>query len=267
MHDAADQFEPHADAVRFTEAAVATDRRRQRRAVRLMCVAGALFGAGVIGLGLPVRMDAGKVSAGLPDPGTVPPSPTTAAPPSSYIAFTSSPSSIPVVTTAAPPTLPTTTTTVPQTQATSARTAQTAAARNVLVQPLNTQPQATTPPQTVPPTTPPTTAATTTTTTTVVPPTPPTPAPPLSPPPPTPPPIAFTVHWRSPDCAAPVFSSFFGTAEPGSTVTISGSFGSATASVDSDGRWGRFLFFPGVSGPPAITVSSPQGTVNPACGS
>jgi hypothetical protein len=50
-------------------------------------------------------------------------------------------------------------------------------------------------------------------------------------------------------------------------VTISGPFGSTGASVDSNGRWGRFLFFPGVTAPPAITVSSPQGTVNPACGS
>src|SRR5262245_56523901 len=177
MHAAADQFEPRADAMRFTETAVATDRRRQRRAVRLMCMAGALFGAGVIGLGLPVRMDAGKISAGLPDPGTVPPTPTTAPPPSSYVGFTSSPSSIPVVTTVSPPTVPATTTTIPPTQATSARTAQTAAARNAIVRPTATQ--ATTPPQTPPPTTPPTTAATTTTTTTtvVVPPPPPTPPP------------------------------------------------------------------------------------------
>ena len=105
LQEAAGQFEPRVDAVRLTEIAHATDVRRQRRAVRLMCVAGALFGAGVIGLALPVRMDAGKISVGLPLPGTsIPPPPTTTTPPSSFVAFTTNPKSAEPVTTPAPAT-------------------------------------------------------------------------------------------------------------------------------------------------------------------
>jgi hypothetical protein len=64
-----------------------------------------------------------------------------------------------------------------------------------------------------------------------------------------------------------VFNAFYGTGEPGTVVTISGPTGSTTVTVDFRGQWGQFLTFSGVTGPLAITISSSQGSLQPACGS
>jgi len=77
----------------------------------------------------------------------------------------------------------------------------------------------------------------------------------------------LTAHWRTRSCAAPFLSAIFGTAQPGSTVTISAPQGQWSATADTRGNWGRYILFAGVIGTPPVSVSSPQGTIGVACGS
>jgi hypothetical protein len=269
LDGAAARFSPHTEPDRLTATARAAERRRQRRHVRAICLAGALFGAGVVGLGLPVRMDAGKVSVGLPHTTSVPPAPTTTTPASTFVAFSTIPPSPPVTTIAS--TQPTTTpppTTLPSTTGATAALGTTASRTTAAVRQPSVLPVATTP------TSRPSVVPATPSTSTIAPPTAPTTQPPTTQPAttqpittPAPPIVPLTAHWRSSNCIAPVFSAFFGTGQPGSVVTISGPNGSADVTVDSSGQWERFEVFAGITAPPVITISSPQGSLQPACGS
>jgi hypothetical protein len=137
-------------------------------------------------------------------------------------------------------TAPAPTTTAPATTTTVAPTT------TAPTEPPTTAAPTTDPPTTAPPTTapPPTAAPTTAPPTTAAPTTTP---PPTDPPPPptTMPPIAFTAYQWSGECSAdPPWDKFWGTASPGSTITVSSAHGRGTVVADDLGHWFVKVYFP-----------------------
>ncbi|MFQ5947293.1 MAG: hypothetical protein ACE5KX_00350 [Acidimicrobiia bacterium] len=76
-----------------------------------------------------------------------------------------------------------------------------------------------------------------------------------------PPPVEFSASQKFGSCAeSPPYDVFFGTAAPGTTITISSPYGSGSTTVGTAGKWDRKVIFAGAPYGETFTVTVSDGT-------